>query len=68
MEATKSMQQEVKLSDYVIDYLTARGTKYVFGMSGGAAVHLFDSASNHPGMSTIFVAHEQSAAMAADGY
>jgi acetolactate synthase-1/2/3 large subunit len=58
----------MKLSDYVIDYLVSQGTHHVFGMSGGAAVHLFDSASRHQLMQPIFVAHEQSAAMAADGY
>ncbi len=58
----------MKLSDFVIDYLAAKGSKHVFGLSGGAAVHLFDSASRHPGVGTTFVAHEQSAAMAADGY
>ncbi|MDC0110819.1 thiamine pyrophosphate-binding protein [Alphaproteobacteria bacterium] len=58
----------MKLSDYVIEYLYSRGTKHVFGMSGGAAVHLFDSAAKHLGVGTTFVAHEQSAAMAADGY
>jgi len=58
----------MKLSDYLIDYLHERGTRHVFGMSGGAAIHMFDSAARHPGMRTTFVAHEQSAAMAADGY
>lgn len=58
----------MKLADYVIDYLQARGTRHVFGMSGGAAVHLFDAARKHPGMGTTFVTHEQSAAIAADGY
>ncbi|WP_019939035.1 thiamine pyrophosphate-binding protein [Bordetella sp. FB-8] len=58
----------MKLTDYVIAYLHAKGTSHVFGMSGGAAVHLFDSASKHPGVQPIFMAHEQSAAMAADGY
>jgi len=58
----------MKLSDYVIEYLYSRGTKHVFGMSGGAAVHLFDSASKHKGVDSIFFAHEQSAAMAADAY
>lgn len=62
------MKQVMKLSDYVINYLHARGTDHVFGMSGGAAVHLFDSAAKHAGVGTTFVAHEQSAAMAADGY
>jgi acetolactate synthase-1/2/3 large subunit len=58
----------VKLTDYVIEYLVSKGSTHVFGMSGGAAVHLFDSASKHPAMGTTFVVHEQSAAMAADGY
>jgi len=59
---------KIKLSDYVINELVAHGTKHVFGMSGGAAVHLFDSAQKNPDMEITFVAHEQSAAMAADGY
>ncbi len=58
----------MKLADFVIDYLQTRGTRHVFGMSGGAAVHLFDAAKRHPGMGTTFVTHEQSAAIAADGY
>lgn len=58
----------MKLSDYVIDFLVKRGVTHVFGMSGGAAVHLFDSADRHPGMTPIFSQHEQSAAMSADGY
>lgn len=58
----------MKLSDYVIDYLNSCGTTNVFGMSGGAAVHLFDSAVKHKNVGVTFVAHEQSAAMAADGY
>ncbi len=62
------MTQDIKLSDYVIDYLHTRGTDHVFGMSGGAAVHLFDSAAKHADVGVTFVAHEQSAAMAADGY
>jgi acetolactate synthase-1/2/3 large subunit len=58
----------MKLSDYVIQYLVSQGTQHVFGMSGGAAVHLFDSAASHPLMQNVFVAHEQSAAIAADAY
>lgn len=58
----------MKLTDYLIDYLVNRNSRHAFGMSGGAAVHMFDSASRHPGMGLTFVQHEQSAAMAADGY
>jgi acetolactate synthase-1/2/3 large subunit len=62
------MAQKMKLTDYLIDYLVGRKSRHAFGMSGGAAVHMFDSASKHPGMGLTCVQHEQSAAMAADGY
>jgi acetolactate synthase-1/2/3 large subunit len=58
----------MKLSDYVIDFLAQRGVQRVFGISGGAAVHLFDSAARHPQLDYVCPQHEQSAAMAADGY
>ncbi len=58
----------MKLSDYVIQHLLRTGIDHVFGISGGAAVHLFDSADRAPAMSTTFVTHEQSASIAADGY
>jgi acetolactate synthase-1/2/3 large subunit len=58
----------MKLSDYVIQFLADRGVTHVFGMSGGAAVHLFDSADRHPKMAYVCSQHEQSAAMSADGY
>lgn len=58
----------MKLSDYVIDFLAQRGVTHVFGMSGGAAVHLFDSASRHPSLDYFCSQHEQSAALSADGY
>ena len=58
----------MKLSDYVIDFLAKRGVTHVFGISGGAAVHMFDSAKRHPDVTPIFPQHEQSAAIAADGY
>src|SRR5437016_8595465 len=58
----------MKLSDYVIDFLAQRGVTHVFGMSGGAAVHLFDSVARHPAMDYVCATHEQCAAMAADGY
>lgn len=58
----------MKLSDYVIDFLARRGVSHVFGISGGAAVHMFDSAAKHPDVTPIFPQHEQAAAIAADGY
>jgi len=58
----------VKLSDYIAHFLADRGVTHAFGMSGGAAVHLFDSIDRHPGMRIVSMTHEQCAAIAADGY
>jgi len=58
----------MKLSDYVMNFLAEKGVTHVFGVSGGAAAHLFDSAGRHPSITPIFNTHEQASAMAADGY
>jgi acetolactate synthase-1/2/3 large subunit len=58
----------MKLTDYIANFLAARGVTHAFGMSGGAAVHMFDSIDRHPDMSIVAMTHEQCAAMAADGY
>ena len=62
------MEEIMKLADFVIDYLASRGSHHAFGMSGGAAVHLFDAAARHPDMGLTFVANEQSASFASDAY
>jgi len=58
----------MKLTDYIAGFLAERGVTHAFGMSGGAAVHLFDSIDRHPQMKIVAMTHEQCAAMAADGY
>jgi acetolactate synthase-1/2/3 large subunit len=58
----------MKLTDYVAQFLAARGVTHAFGISGGAAVHMFDSIDRHPDMEIVAMSHEQCAAMAADGY
>lgn len=58
----------VKVSDYIIDFLAKQGIDKIFGVTGGAVVHLFDSAAKHPSIEPIFVHHEQTAAFAAQAY
>ncbi len=58
----------MKLTDYVIDFLVKQGVGYVFGLTGGGVVHLFDSADKNPGIQPIFCHHEQAAALAAVSY
>lgn len=58
----------VKLTDYMASYLADLGVKYVFAVSGGAAMHLVDSFGTNPNMRYVATHHEQAAAMAAEGY
>ena len=58
----------MKLTDYVADYLAGQGIRRVFGLTGGAVVHLFDSVNKHPEIQPVFTHHEQAAALAAKAY
>ncbi len=62
------MGSKVKLSDYVASFLAEAGVEHVFGLTGGAVMHLFDSVAKSKKITPIFVHHEQSAAMAAEAY
>lgn len=55
----------MKVSDYIAKFLEANGVRHVFGLQGGAVVHLFDSLERTDGISAIYCHHEQSAALAA---
>lgn len=58
----------MKLTDYVVKFLQENGVTHVFGLTGGAAVHLFDSADRLSGMRPVFNHHEQAGAMAAEAF
>lgn len=58
----------MKLSDYVVNFLSDEGVRHVFGLTGGAVVHLFDSADRSSRVKPIFDHHEQAAALAAEAY
>ena len=57
-----------KLTDYVAEFLAARGVRCVFGVTGGAVVHIFDSIARRRDMRVVFTHHEQSAAFAAEAH
>jgi len=42
--------------------------RYFFGVTGGAAVHLFDSIEKNPNLKAIYCNHEQGAAFAVEAY
>ncbi len=58
----------MKLTDYVVQFLADRGAHHVFGVTGGAVVHLFDSAARSGRMMPVFHHHEQAASFAAEAY
>lgn len=58
----------MKASDYVIDFIGKQGIDHVFGYIGGAITHLVDSMDKSAAVKYIQVYHEQTAALAAEGY
>lgn len=57
-----------KISQYIADFLVARGVEHVFTVTGGGAMHLNDAFGHHPGISCVYNHHEQASAIAAEGY
>jgi acetolactate synthase-1/2/3 large subunit len=64
----KSAKKRIKVSDLIADQLALQGCDVVFGVSGGASLHLLHSIDNHPNLKLITVHHEQSVAMATEAY
>ena len=64
----KTFVKKMKLSDYIAFRLANEGVKSVFAVSGGASLHLIHSVDSNQEINLFCPHHEQSAAMAADGY
>jgi acetolactate synthase-1/2/3 large subunit len=58
----------MKLSDLVIQSLVDLGIDSAFSVTGGAAMHLNDSAGEQKNLKVIYMHNEQSCSMAAEGY
>lgn len=58
----------MKLSDYVVDFISRQGVNHVFEFIGGAITHLIDSIHNRSDMDCVSVHHEQTGAFAAEAY
>lgn len=59
---------QVKLSNWLADWLADHGIADVFMLTGGGAMHLNHSMGTHPRLKTTFTHHEQALAMAAEAY
>ena len=58
----------MRCADWIIHRLSQYGCSEVFGVTGGAVVHLFDAAESNPSFNVSYFNHEQSAAFAAEAY
>jgi acetolactate synthase-1/2/3 large subunit len=58
----------MKLSDYIIKKLEETGTKYMFMLPGGGAMHLNDSLGKSDKIKYICCLHEQACSIAAEAY
>lgn len=59
---------QIKVSDYIANFLAAHGIEQVFTVVGGGAMHLNDSFGHHRVLQCLYHHHEQAAAMAAEAY
>jgi acetolactate synthase-1/2/3 large subunit len=55
-------------SQIVFESLTREGVDVIFGIPGGAVIHLYNELMNHPKLKHVLARHEQGAVHAADGY
>src|SRR3989338_2854918 len=62
------MQNKIKVSDYVIQFMEKLGVEYVFLISGGGCIHLIDSVGKAKKLKFVCNHHEQACAIAAEGY
>jgi acetolactate synthase I/II/III large subunit len=58
----------IKLSDYVIKFLSDAGVKRIFMLTGGGCMHLVDSVGRQPGLEYVCCLHEQACAYAAQAH
>ncbi len=59
---------QVKVSDYIADFLAKHGVDTIFTVTGGGAMHMNDSFGHHEKLNCIYNHNEQASAMAAEAY
>lgn len=58
----------MKVSDYIIDFISKIGIDRVFCVTGGGAMHMNNSLGSSDKVDGVFMLHEQGAAIAAEAY
>ncbi len=57
-----------KLSDFVFDFVAAKGVRHVFLVTGGGAMHLNESLGRAAAIQPVNNSHEQASAICAEAY
>src|ERR1035437_213899 len=60
--------KNIKLSDYVFQFIAEQGIRHVFMLPGGGAMHLVDSLGLCKNLECVCNLHEQASAIAAEAY
>ncbi|HIE88246.1 MAG TPA: thiamine pyrophosphate-binding protein [Gammaproteobacteria bacterium] len=58
----------IRVADYIFDFLAGLGTRHVFLVPGGGAMHLVDALGQNKNIEYIPTHHEQAATIAAEAY
>ena len=59
---------QIRLADYVADFLVEHGVTDVFSVVGGGAMHLNDALGHKDGLHVTYNHHEQACAIASEAY
>ena len=59
---------QIRVADYIADFLVVNNIKHVFTVTGGGAMHLNDAFGHNPGLKCVYNHHEQACAIAAESY
>jgi acetolactate synthase-1/2/3 large subunit len=58
---------QMKASEWIIEFLDRSGVRFVFEVAGGMIAHLLDALSRQSSVQVVSMHHEQAAAFAAEG-
>lgn len=59
---------EIKVAEFIVNYLSDYGITDIFTITGGGAMHMNDAFGHHEKMHCIYNNHEQACAIAAESY
>lgn len=68
MGKAERKRTEMKVSDYIMDYMASLGIGEIFCVTGGGAMHMNNSLGQHKTLKGVFMIHEQGASIAAESY